>query len=79
MSVSLMSWQDEHYEDEEEGGEDGILGSSFGKRNVEVYDLPESEEMFLPSNMDAAQRTFKFKEVTDFWCFSFHLFLIDWY
>uniref|UniRef100_A0A672TAH9 Neurabin-1-like n=1 Tax=Sinocyclocheilus grahami TaxID=75366 RepID=A0A672TAH9_SINGR len=55
--------EDEHYEDEEEGGEDGILGSSFGRRNVEVYDLPESEEMFLPSNMDAAQLTFRFKEL----------------
>uniref|UniRef100_A0A671Q3M5 Neurabin-1 n=1 Tax=Sinocyclocheilus anshuiensis TaxID=1608454 RepID=A0A671Q3M5_9TELE len=55
--------EDEHYEDEEEGGEDGILGSSFGRRNVEVYDLPESEEMFLPSNMDTAQVTFRFKEL----------------
>ncbi|KAL1268336.1 hypothetical protein QQF64_033699, partial [Cirrhinus molitorella] len=55
--------EDEHYEDEEEGGEDGILGSSFGRRNVEVYDLPENEEMFLPSNMDAAQLTFRFKEL----------------
>ncbi|XP_016300931.1 neurabin-1-like isoform X1 [Sinocyclocheilus anshuiensis] len=55
--------EDEHYEDEEEGGEDGILGSSFSRRNVEVYDLPESEEMFLPSNMDAAQLTFRFKEL----------------
>lgn len=71
MSVSLMSWQDEHYEDEEEGGEDGILDSSFGRRNVEVFDLPESEEMFLPSNMDAAQLTFRFKEVTDFCAFHF--------
>uniref|UniRef100_A0A8C2EXM8 Neurabin-1 n=1 Tax=Cyprinus carpio TaxID=7962 RepID=A0A8C2EXM8_CYPCA len=55
--------EDEHYEDEEEVGEDGILGSSFGRRNVEVYDLPESEEMFLPSDMDAAQLTFRFKEL----------------
>ncbi|KAK7168622.1 hypothetical protein R3I93_004827 [Phoxinus phoxinus] len=55
--------EDEHYEDEEEGGEDAILGSSFGRRNVEVYDLPESEEVFLPSNMDAAQLMFRFKEL----------------
>uniref|UniRef100_A0A8C2KNH9 Protein phosphatase 1 regulatory subunit 9A-like A n=1 Tax=Cyprinus carpio TaxID=7962 RepID=A0A8C2KNH9_CYPCA len=41
----------------------GILDSSFGRRNVEVFDLPESEEMFLPSNMDAAQLTFRFKEL----------------
>ncbi len=34
-----------------------------------MYDLPESEEMFLPSNMDAAQLMFRFKEVTDFLLF----------
>ncbi|XP_077073157.1 uncharacterized protein ppp1r9ala isoform X3 [Siphateles boraxobius] len=55
--------EDEHYEDEEEGGEDVILGSSFGRRNVEVYDLPESEEVFLPSNMDTTQLKFRFKEL----------------
>uniref|UniRef100_A0A8C1BE06 Neurabin-1 n=1 Tax=Cyprinus carpio carpio TaxID=630221 RepID=A0A8C1BE06_CYPCA len=52
---------DDTYEQSTE--EDGILGSSFGRRNVEVYDLPESEEMFLPSDMDAAQLTFRFKEL----------------
>ncbi|XP_067299276.1 neurabin-2 isoform X2 [Pseudorasbora parva] len=55
--------EDEHYEDEDEGGEDVILGSSFGRRNVEVYDLPESEEVFLPSNMDTTQLMFRFKEL----------------
>nr|XP_055071492.1 neurabin-1 isoform X3 [Misgurnus anguillicaudatus] len=57
--------EDEHYEEdeEEEGGEEGILGSSFSGRSAEVYDLPESEEMFLPSNMDAAQLNFRFKEL----------------
>ncbi|XP_051566280.1 neurabin-1-like isoform X2 [Myxocyprinus asiaticus] len=55
--------EDEQYEDEEEGGEEGILGSSFGRRNVEVYDMPESEEMFLPSNMDITHLTFRFKEL----------------
>lgn len=63
VCVCPMSSQDEHYEDEEEGGEDVILGSSFGRRNVEVYDLPESEEVFLPSNMDTTQLMFRFKEV----------------
>lgn len=78
MSVSLMSSQDEHYEDEEEGGEDGILGSSFGRRNVEVFDLPESEEMFLPSNMDTAQLMFRFKEVAGLVLFiSLLFFLMD--
>ncbi|XP_051998073.1 neurabin-1-like [Xyrauchen texanus] len=55
--------EDDHYEDDEEGGEEGFLGSSFGRSNVEVFDLPESEEMFLPSNMDVTQLTFRFKEL----------------
>ncbi|KAM9486042.1 neurabin-1 isoform 2-T2 [Clarias gariepinus] len=54
--------EDEHYE-EDEGEEDGIVSSSFGRRSVELYDLPENERMFLPSNMDAAQLSFKFKEL----------------
>ncbi|XP_076119897.1 neurabin-1 isoform X1 [Alosa pseudoharengus] len=56
--------EDEHYGDEEGEDEDGILGSSFGGRStVEVFDLPENEAMFLPTNMDAAQLGFKFKEL----------------
>ncbi|KAA0716098.1 Neurabin-1 Neurabin-I [Triplophysa tibetana] len=55
--------EDEHYEDEEEGGEEGILGSSFSQRNAEVQDLPESEDMFLPSDMDTTQLTFRYKEL----------------
>ncbi|KAF5905850.1 neurabin-1-like isoform X1, partial [Clarias magur] len=54
--------EDEHYE-EDEGEEDGIVSSSFGRRSIELYDLPENERMFLPSNMDAAQLSFKFKEL----------------
>ncbi|XP_076858888.1 neurabin-1 isoform X3 [Brachyhypopomus gauderio] len=54
--------EDEHYE-EEEGEEEGIVSSSFGKRAGELYDLPECEGMFLPSNMDAAQLGFRFKEL----------------
>uniref|UniRef100_A0A8B9LX61 Neurabin-1 n=1 Tax=Astyanax mexicanus TaxID=7994 RepID=A0A8B9LX61_ASTMX len=54
--------EDEHYE-EEEGEEEGIVSSSFGGRVKEVFDLPESEGMFLPSNMDATQLSFKFKEL----------------
>uniref|UniRef100_A0AAY4ESQ9 Neurabin-1 n=1 Tax=Denticeps clupeoides TaxID=299321 RepID=A0AAY4ESQ9_9TELE len=53
--------EDDHYEDED--GEEDILRSSFGGRTVEVFDLPENEGMFLPSNMDAAQLSFKFKEL----------------
>ncbi|XP_031415259.1 neurabin-1 isoform X3 [Clupea harengus] len=56
--------EDEHYEDEDGEDEDGVLGSSFGGRStVEVFDLPENETMFLPTNMDAAQLSFKFKEL----------------
>ncbi|MCJ8732616.1 hypothetical protein PDJAM_G00213350 [Pangasius djambal] len=54
--------EDEHYE-EDEGEEDGIVSSSFGRRSVELYDLPENERMFLPSNMDTTQLSFKFKEL----------------
>lgn len=57
-------FQDEHYE-EDEGEEDGIVSSSFVRRSVELYDLPENERMFLPSNMDATQLSFKFKEVIE--------------
>ncbi|XP_072541944.1 uncharacterized protein ppp1r9ala isoform X2 [Salminus brasiliensis] len=55
--------EDEHYEEEEEGEEEGIVSSSFGGRVKEVFDLPESEGMFLPSNMDGTQLSFKFKEL----------------
>ncbi|XP_020311080.2 neurabin-1 isoform X1 [Oncorhynchus kisutch] len=52
--------EEEHYE-EEEGG---ILGSSFsGGRPVEVFDLPKTEAMFMPSNVDSTQMGFKFKEL----------------
>ncbi|XP_062862405.1 neurabin-1 isoform X2 [Trichomycterus rosablanca] len=55
--------EDEHYEEDEEGEEDCIVTSSFGRRSVELYDLPENERMFLPSNMDSAQLSFKLKEL----------------
>ncbi|KAM4609005.1 uncharacterized protein ppp1r9ala isoform 2-T4 [Polymixia lowei] len=55
--------EEEHYE-EEEGVEDGILGSSFcSGRNVEVFELPDSETLFMPTNMDSSQMAFKFKEL----------------
>ncbi|XP_029936691.1 neurabin-1 isoform X2 [Myripristis murdjan] len=54
--------EEEHYE--EEGVEEGILSSSFcGGRNVEVFELPDSEALFMPTNMDASQMAFKFKEL----------------
>ncbi|KAK1166137.1 neurabin-1 isoform X1 [Acipenser oxyrinchus oxyrinchus] len=52
--------EDEH-EDEDED-EDEVLGSSFREKS-EIFELPENEDMFLPSNMDFAQLAFKFKEL----------------
>ncbi|XP_033900590.3 neurabin-1 isoform X1 [Acipenser ruthenus] len=51
--------EDEHDEDEDE---DEVLGSSFREKS-EIFELPENEDMFLPSNMDFAQLAFKFKEL----------------
>uniref|UniRef100_A0A8C9VKV8 Neurabin-1 n=1 Tax=Scleropages formosus TaxID=113540 RepID=A0A8C9VKV8_SCLFO len=53
------STEEEHYD--EEGDE--VLGSSFSGRTVEVFDLPENEDMFLPSDMDSTQLGFRFKEL----------------
>ncbi|XP_041721359.1 neurabin-1 isoform X2 [Coregonus clupeaformis] len=55
--------EEEHYE-EEDGEEEDMLGSSFsGGRSVEVFDLPETEAMFMPFNMDSTQMGFKFQEL----------------
>ncbi|XP_034042956.1 neurabin-1 isoform X2 [Thalassophryne amazonica] len=54
--------EEEHYE--EDRFDEGILGSNFSPgRNVEVYELPDSEAMFTPTNMDSPQMSFKFKEL----------------
>uniref|UniRef100_W5ML76 Neurabin-1 n=1 Tax=Lepisosteus oculatus TaxID=7918 RepID=W5ML76_LEPOC len=58
----LSTEEEEHY-DEEEGEEEEVLGSSFAGKSVEVFELPESEEMFLPSNMDSTQLSLKYKEL----------------
>uniref|UniRef100_A0A673Y878 Neurabin-1 n=1 Tax=Salmo trutta TaxID=8032 RepID=A0A673Y878_SALTR len=55
--------EEEHYE-EEDGEEEDMLGSSFsGGRTVEVFDLPETEAMFMPFNMDSTQMGLKFQEL----------------
>uniref|UniRef100_A0A4W5KPB4 Neurabin-1 n=1 Tax=Hucho hucho TaxID=62062 RepID=A0A4W5KPB4_9TELE len=55
--------EEEHYEEEDREEED-MLGSSFsGGRTVEVFDLPETEAMFMPFNMDSTQMGFKFQEL----------------
>ncbi|KAM9484517.1 neurabin-1 isoform 4-T4 [Salvelinus alpinus] len=55
--------EEEHYE-EEDGEEEDMLRSSFsGGRTVEVFDLPETEAMFMPFNMDSTQMALKFQEL----------------
>ncbi|XP_026150574.1 neurabin-1 isoform X2 [Mastacembelus armatus] len=55
--------EEEHYEDDDEVDE-RILGSNFSPgRNVEVFELPDSEALFMPTNMDSSQMAFKFKEL----------------
>ncbi|KAM9344093.1 neurabin-1 isoform 2-T2 [Pholidichthys leucotaenia] len=55
--------EEERYEDDDDM-DDRILGSNFSPgRNVEVFDLPDSEALFMPSNMNGSQMTFKFKEL----------------
>lgn len=57
-------FQEERYE-EEDGGDERILGSNFSPgRSVEVFELPDTEALFMPSNMDSSQMAFKFKEVS---------------
>ncbi|XP_075896274.1 neurabin-1 isoform X4 [Nelusetta ayraudi] len=55
--------EDDRYE-EEDLVEERILGSSFSPgRNTEVFELPDLEALFMPSNMDNSQMAFKFKEL----------------
>ncbi|KAK5890285.1 hypothetical protein CesoFtcFv8_013820 [Champsocephalus esox] len=56
--------EEEPYEEEDDGVEERILCSSFSPtENAELYELPDSEALFLPSNMDSSQMVFKFKEL----------------
>lgn len=60
-----IMFQEEHYEEEEEGVDERILGSNFSPgRNVEVFELPDSEALFMPTNMDSSQMAFRFNEVS---------------
>lgn len=57
-------FQEERYE-EEDAVDERILGSNFSPgQNAEVFELPDSEALFLPSSMDSSQMAFKFKEVS---------------
>ncbi|KAJ0070331.1 hypothetical protein NL108_007677, partial [Boleophthalmus pectinirostris] len=54
----------DHSTEEDEAMDDRILGSNFSPgRNVEVYELPHSEALFMPTNMDSSQMAFRFKEL----------------
>ncbi|KAJ8255404.1 hypothetical protein GJAV_G00204510 [Gymnothorax javanicus] len=53
--------EDDHYE-EEDGDDEEVLRSSFSRRS-EVMDVPETEDMFSPVNMDSTQLGLKFKEL----------------
>ncbi|NWX82242.1 NEB1 protein, partial [Nothoprocta pentlandii] len=50
--------QDDDYDDDEEAFESHLHGKS-----VEVFDLPENEDINLPLDMDSAQFLLKFKEL----------------
>lgn len=57
--------EEEEDEEEEEGVDERILCSSFSAgQNVELYELPDTEALFMPTNMDGSQMVFKFKEVS---------------
>lgn len=56
--------QEERYE-EEDGVDERILCSNFSPgQNAELFELPDSEALFMPTNMDSSQMVFKFKEVS---------------
>ncbi|NXL57441.1 NEB1 protein, partial [Chordeiles acutipennis] len=50
--------QDDDYEDDDDTYESHLCGKS-----VEVFDLPENEDIGLPLDMDSAQSLLKFKEL----------------
>lgn len=60
--------EEERYEEEDDDyddvGEERVLGSNFSPgRNVEVFELPDSETLFMPTDMNSSQMAFKFKEL----------------
>lgn len=50
--------QDDDYDDDDDTYESHLHGKC-----VEVFDLPENEDIGLPLDMDSAQSLLKFKEV----------------
>lgn len=51
-------FQDDEYDDD-----DDTYESHLHEKSVEVFDLPENEDISLPLDMDSAQSLLKFKEV----------------
>uniref|UniRef100_A0A3Q3VN19 Neurabin-1 n=1 Tax=Mola mola TaxID=94237 RepID=A0A3Q3VN19_MOLML len=55
--------EDDRYE-EEDGADEKILGSNFSPgHNTEVFELPDLEALFMPTNMDSSQIAFNFKKL----------------
>lgn len=60
QNVMVFSFcQDDDYEEEEED----TYESHLHGKSVEVFDLPENEDIGLLLDMDSAQSLLKFKEV----------------
>ena len=61
-AMSDVTFQEERYEEEED---ERILCSSFSPgQNADLFELPDSEALFMPTDMDSSQMVFKFKEVS---------------
>lgn len=56
----LLKQTGEYATDEEEAGTT-VAG---GEKSIEVFDLPETEDILSPSELDATKLYQKFKEVT---------------
>ncbi|XP_075963712.1 neurabin-1 [Anarhichas minor] len=55
--------EEERYE-EEDRVEERILCSNFSPgQNAELFEPPDTEALFMPTNMDSSQMVFKFKEL----------------
>ncbi|XP_054471987.1 neurabin-1 isoform X2 [Anoplopoma fimbria] len=55
--------EEERYE-EDDGVDERILCSNFSPGpNADLFELPDTEALFMPTNMDSSQMVFKFKEL----------------
>ncbi|XP_030310248.1 neurabin-1-like isoform X1 [Calypte anna] len=55
--------QDDTEQDDDYDDDDDTYESHFHGRSVEVFELPENEDICLPLDMDSAQSLLKFKEL----------------